>query len=90
MHFCADELLAIMMALPFIGTFIAIVRARWRRWRKGEPPAPPPSSPSADFHHIKCHGHPLCTCRELIAWDRERRQRKAMKREREGTYRGRV
>lgn len=34
MHFCADELLALMMALPFLGSVVVWVRTRWRRWRK--------------------------------------------------------
>ncbi len=36
MHFCADELLALMMALPFLGGIIVSVRARWRRWRQNK------------------------------------------------------
>jgi hypothetical protein len=67
MHFCADELLAITMALPFIGGFVAVARARWRRWRKKEPlQLPPPDANELKYrepeHHPRCainYWHPV-------------------------------
>jgi len=33
MHICGDEIMALAMALPFLGAAVAWVRARVRRWR---------------------------------------------------------
>ena len=33
MHWCADETLALLAALPFVGFAFSWVRMKWRAWR---------------------------------------------------------